>query len=375
VGARIAQMVGAEAAWSAPARPARLLCGTAALRGGTDMEKIVRLPDTTGMKNEVDHPEDPPVWLRPCRARGRIKMIEVETREELERAMNPRTAMMLFFNDADERGQVRAEEFAQLGKKHNVPTMTDAAADVPPVAAPLEYLKMGFDLVCSPVVRRSVDLRARACCFGRKNLIEAARMNTSPNSDTIGRGLKVNKEEMLGMMVALEVFMKKDWDAERRELDRRIKVIADAAKGNARARDARQRAADRQPLAATPHEMGLLQLTVTMWSCGKWLAIGGTLTRVSSPGVPFAASAITLMRRSSSRRSASQSFFMKTSNATIMPSISSLFTLRPRPIVSLLGDVFMRAARSDSCGRAAGPRSEVHGSPYHRRTPRGRSPS
>lgn len=231
VGAKIAQMVGAEAAMVSSGAAGALLCGTAACVAGTDPDKILRLPDTTGMKNEViiqkihrygyDHA---------VRAVG-VKMIEVETREEMERAINPKTAMMLFFNDADPRGQVKAQEFVEIAKKHNVPTMNDAAADAPPVERLSMYLKMGFDLVVFSGGKSIRGPQSAGLLLGRKDLIEAARANTSPNSDTIGRGLKVNKEEMLGMMVALDVFMKKDWDAERRELDRRIKVLTEAAKG------------------------------------------------------------------------------------------------------------------------------------------------
>jgi L-seryl-tRNA(Ser) seleniumtransferase len=68
--------------------------------------------------------------------------------------------------------------------------------------------------------------------LGRRDLVEAARMNGSPNGDTVGRGLKVNKEEMLGMMVAIETFLKRDVQAEWREWERRAKTVVDAATAN-----------------------------------------------------------------------------------------------------------------------------------------------
>ncbi|MBI4906749.1 MAG: PLP-dependent transferase [Acidobacteria bacterium] len=228
VGKRIAEMTGAEAAMVTSGAAGALVVGTAACVAGKDPDKIQRIPDTTGMKNEViiqrvhrygyDHA---------VRAVG-VKMIEVETTAELEHAVSDRTAMMLFFNDADPRGQIKAEEFVQLGKKHKVPTFNDAAADVPPVENFSKYLKMGFDLVTFSGGKGIRGPQSAGLLLGRKDLIEAARLNTSPYSDTIGRGLKVNKEELLGMMVAVEVFTKKDQAAEQREFDRRVKYIADA---------------------------------------------------------------------------------------------------------------------------------------------------
>ncbi len=228
VGKRIAELTGAESAMVTSGAAGALLVGTAGCVAGKDPDKILRLPDTTGMKNEVivqkthrygyDHA---------VRAVG-VRMVEVETAAELERAVNDRTAMMLFFNDADPRGQIKAEEFTRLGKKHHVPTFNDAAADVPPVENFSRYLKMGFDLVTFSGGKGIRGPQSAGLLLGRKDLIEAARLNTSPYSDTIGRGLKVNKEEMLGMMVAVEVFTKKDQAAEQRELDRRVKYIADS---------------------------------------------------------------------------------------------------------------------------------------------------
>jgi seryl-tRNA(Sec) selenium transferase len=157
-----------------------------------------------------------------------IRFVEVETREELERALTDRTAMMMFLNENDPVGKIKAAEFVELGKKHSVPTFTDAAADVPPVDALSRYTKMGFELV---TFSGGKGLRGPQSCgllLGRKDLIAAARLNGPPNSDTIGRGMKVNKEEYLGMMVTIEQYMKRDHAAEWRDWEKRVKVIADS---------------------------------------------------------------------------------------------------------------------------------------------------
>ncbi len=228
VGARIAQLIGCEAAMVTSGAAGALVVGTAACITGKDHSKIVRVPDVAGMKNEVlvqkahrygyDHA---------VRATG-VKLIEVETREELERAVNERTAMMLFFNDADPRGQIKMAEFIELGKKHKVPTFNDAAADVPPLENLSKYLKAGFDLVTFSGGKNIRGPQSAGLLLGRKDLVEAARLNSSPYSDTVGRGLKVNKEELLGMMVAVERFIKLDHDAEMKEAERRVKYIADS---------------------------------------------------------------------------------------------------------------------------------------------------
>ncbi len=153
-----------------------------------------------------------------------IKMIEVETAEELEKAVNERTAMMLFFNDADPKGKIKIDEFIALGKKHGIPTFNDAAADVPPTENLSKYTKMGFDLVTFSGGKGIRGPQSAGLLLGRKELIEAARLNCSPNSDSIGRGMKVNKEEMVGMMVAVEMYLKRDAAKEWKEWERRAKV-------------------------------------------------------------------------------------------------------------------------------------------------------
>ncbi|MBI3684394.1 MAG: PLP-dependent transferase [Acidobacteria bacterium] len=230
VGKRIAQMLSAEAAMVTSGAAGALLAGAAGCITGTDQEKILRLPDTTGMKNEVliqkSHRYGYDHAVRACG----VRMVEVETGEDLERAVNPRTAMMLFFNDADPRGKIKIQEFVDFGKKHRIPTFNDAAADTPPVENLTKYIQMGFDLVTFSGGKGIRGPQSAGLLFGRKDLIEAARLNTSPYSDSVGRGCKVNKEEILGMLVALELFMKRDHAADMREYERRVKVIADSAR-------------------------------------------------------------------------------------------------------------------------------------------------
>ncbi len=228
VGKRLAELIGCEAVMVTSGAAAALTVGTAACLTGKNPDFIKRIPDLSGMKSEViiqkSHRYGYDHAVRNCG----IKMIEIETVEEFEKTVNERTAMMLFFNDADPKGHIKIDQFVALGKKHNIPTFNDAAADVPPSEHLSKYTRMGFDLV---TFSGGKGLRGPQSCgllLGRKDLIEAARLNCSPNSDSIGRGMKVNKEEMLGMMVAVEVYLKRDAAAEWKEWERRARVITES---------------------------------------------------------------------------------------------------------------------------------------------------
>jgi L-seryl-tRNA(Ser) seleniumtransferase len=228
-GQRIASLVGCEAAMVTAGAASALTLGTAACITGANPEFVHRLPDTTGMKTEViiqkSHRYGYDHAVRDCG----IRFVEVETREELERAVNERTAMMLFYNRNDPIGQIKAGDYAALGKKHGVPTFNDCAGDVPPAGNLSKYIHMGYDLVTFSGGKGLRGPQSAGLLLGRKDLIHAARLNGPPNSDAIGRGQKVNKEEILAMMVAVELYLTRDHAAEWQEWEKRVKQIAGAA--------------------------------------------------------------------------------------------------------------------------------------------------
>jgi L-seryl-tRNA(Ser) seleniumtransferase len=231
VGERIASLVRAEAALVTSGAASALTLGTAAVLTGTDQRKMQALPDlaAAGMKSEViiqkSHRFGYDHAVRNCG----VRMIEVETREDLERAINPNTAMMLFYNNNNREGQIRDEEFARLGKTHGVPTFNDAAADVPPVENLWKYTGMGFDLVTFSGGKGLRGPQSAGLLLGRKDLVAAARLNAPPNGNTIGRGMKVNKEEIVGMLAALELYLKKDHAREQQDFERRAETIRSSA--------------------------------------------------------------------------------------------------------------------------------------------------
>jgi L-seryl-tRNA(Ser) seleniumtransferase len=229
VGERIARLLRCDAAMVTSGAASALTLGTAAVLTGTDPRKIVGLPDLSGMKSEViiqkSHRFGYDHAVRNCG----VRMVEVETRAELEAAINERTAMMLFFNDNNRKGRIQDEEFAQLGRKHGIPTFNDAAADVPPVENFWRYTGMGFDLVAFSGGKGIRGPQSAGLLLGRRDLVQAARLNAPPNGNTVGRGMKVNKEEMLAMLVAVELFLAKDHAREAREFERRAELIRSSA--------------------------------------------------------------------------------------------------------------------------------------------------
>jgi len=229
VGRRIASLVGSEAAMVTAGAASALTLGTAGILTGTDRQKVNQIPDLSGMKNEVviqkvhRFPYDHAI-----RNTG-VKLVEVTTRADAERAINERTAALFFLNYSNGKGEIKDAEWVEIGKKAHIPTFNDCAADVHPVENVSKWIKMGFDLVCFSGGKGLMGPQSSGLLLGRADLIAGARTNNSPSSATIGRGMKVNKEEMLGIMVALESFLQRDHAAEWQEWERRAKLIIDSA--------------------------------------------------------------------------------------------------------------------------------------------------
>jgi L-seryl-tRNA(Ser) seleniumtransferase len=225
VGERIASLVHAEAAMVTAGAASAMTLGTAAVLTGTDHQKIVELPDLTNMKREVIIQKAHRFGYEHAVRNGGVRLVEVESREDLEHAVSDKTAMMLFYNNNNKEGRIQDVEFVELGKKHGIPTFNDAAADVPPVENLWKYTRMGFDLVAFSGGKGLRGPQSAGLLLGRKDLIAAARLNAPPNGNTVGRGMKVNKEEMLGMLVAVELYLAKDHVQEQREFEKRAETI------------------------------------------------------------------------------------------------------------------------------------------------------
>jgi D-glucosaminate-6-phosphate ammonia-lyase len=228
VGKRIAELLKCEAAMVSAGCASALSLATAACVAGSDPERIRRIPDTSGMKNEVLVQPTHRVGYDHAIRNAGVRLIEVETAGEFEKRITDKTAMMFFLNSSDPQGKVHHEEFVALGKKHKIPTLIDAAADVPPAENLFRFTKIGFDLVAFSGGKGLRGPQSSGLLLGRKDLIAAARLNNSPNSDSLCRTNKVNKEEIVGMLIALELFLNRDHDAVWKEWEARCRRITEA---------------------------------------------------------------------------------------------------------------------------------------------------
>ena len=206
---------------------AAMQSGLAGILTGNNPKFIEQLPDLTGMKSEViiqkshRNPFD-----HQLRATG-IKLVTIETREQLLSAINSRTAMMHFSNFADADGAIKVQEWVQIAHAHDVPAFIDAAADTPPVSHLWDYARMGYDLIAFSGGKAIRGPQCAGLLLGRKDLVSCALMNNSPNEDTLGRSQKVGKEEIIGMIKALESYLAEDHEALNREWQRRLQYISD----------------------------------------------------------------------------------------------------------------------------------------------------
>ncbi|MFY9950288.1 MAG: aminotransferase class V-fold PLP-dependent enzyme [Candidatus Sulfotelmatobacter sp.] len=228
-GKRIAEMLKLPDGYTAlvtSGAAAAIQSGLAGILTGGNEALIRQLPDLTGMKSEViiqkthRNPFD-----HQLRSTG-IKLVEIETQDELRAAVNERTAMMHFSNFANAAGQIKVDEWVRLAKQYNIPCMNDAAADTPPVSHLWDYTNMGYDLVTFSGGKAIRGPQCAGMLIGRKDMVANALLNNSPHEDTLGRSQKVGKEEIVGMVKALELFLAEDHDALAKEWQARLEVIS-----------------------------------------------------------------------------------------------------------------------------------------------------
>jgi L-seryl-tRNA(Ser) seleniumtransferase len=225
-GEYIAKLLHCEAAMVTDGAASALTLGTAACMTLGNRGAVHNIPtDLAGLKTEVivqkSHRYDYDHALRNCGAR----FVEVETLEDYERAFNDRTVMVHFFNAA-EGGSIGREDWIRVAHTHNVPCFNDAAADVPPISNLWNYTKMGFDLVTFSGGKGIRGPQNAGLLLGRKDLIAAAVPNNNPNSDSVGRGMKVSKEQIVGMVAALDWFVAQTDAGMEAEFRRRAEKIA-----------------------------------------------------------------------------------------------------------------------------------------------------
>lgn len=226
-GAYIAQRLKCEAALVSSGAASALSLGTAGCMTMGNPDGAKDVPARTGsFKNEVliqkGHRLTHEHALEMCGAR----LVEVDTLADYESAFTPRTAMAFFFNAAEE-GRITHEEWLRVAHAHGVPCFLDAAADVPPIANLWNYTTMGYDLVAFSGGKGIRGPQNAGLLLGRKDLMAAAAANNNPNDRSVGRGMKVAKEQIVGMVAALDWLLEQTDEAIEQEARRRAgRIVA-----------------------------------------------------------------------------------------------------------------------------------------------------
>jgi seryl-tRNA(Sec) selenium transferase len=210
VGRRLAELTGAEWGMVSSGCAAGLKHVAAACVAGGNPEKLLRIPDLTGLdKTEVVAPRSArSVYDHAIRNIG-VKMITVETAEELERALSSRTAMV--YLSAGGSGPLSLENVANMVRPRGIPILVDAAAEV--LTIPNVHLKKGADVVAYSGGKAICGPQCAGLLLGRKDILLSAWQASSPHHGP-GRDNKVGREETLGMLAAVEAWVKRDHDAE-----------------------------------------------------------------------------------------------------------------------------------------------------------------
>jgi uncharacterized pyridoxal phosphate-dependent enzyme len=228
-GKRIAEMLELPDGYTAlvtSGAAAAIQSGLAGILTGDNEKFIKQLPDLTGLKSEViiqkSHRNG---FDHQLRTTG-VKLMEIETHDELRQAVGPQTAMMHFSNFANAAGQIKVDEWVKLAKEYKIPCMNDAAADTPPVSHLWDYANMGYDLITFSGGKAMRGPQCAGLLIGRKDLVAYALLNNSPHEDTLGRSSKVGKEEIIGMVKALELYLAEDHEALAKEWQGRLELIS-----------------------------------------------------------------------------------------------------------------------------------------------------
>lgn len=235
-GAKIAEWTRNEAAYISCGAAAGLVLSTAACIAGMDAEKRERLPYTDGMKNEVIVHKHGRVGYDFAIRQAGGKIVEIgseggTTADDMERAINDRTAAIFYFyNVTRMKGLVPLEEGIEIARRRGVPLIVDAAAQIPPVENLWRFTHMGADLALFSGGKGLCGPQSSGLILGRKDLIEACAFNACPRA-FIGRPMKVGKEEAIGLLTAVRWYLSLDHGKLMKRYESQVQYVIDALAG------------------------------------------------------------------------------------------------------------------------------------------------
>ncbi len=206
----IAEVTGAEAAYVTAGAAAALVMAVSACMTGKDPEKMARIPYIEGLKNEVIMPAmQDNVYARnfviPCAKLIKVGNKDSYTPEDVEKAITNKTVAIAFVFFTSVRGcdLESLNEIVRIGKKHEIPVIVDAAAEVPPIENLRDIAATGADLVAFSGGKDIRGPNDSGFVIGRADLIEAIAAHGSPHH-YMGRPMKISKEQIVGLVVALQ---------------------------------------------------------------------------------------------------------------------------------------------------------------------------
>jgi uncharacterized pyridoxal phosphate-dependent enzyme len=229
VGARLAELTGAEAGFVTAGASCSICLATSAVTVGGDVAKIKRLPGLSGSKSEIVMQKAHTGAGNPYDQNWRMigtKVIPAETADEIRAAIGPRTAALgMVLSHNSEGHKLELEEMIAIAHKAGLPLILDAAAEIPPASNLQKFVKMGADLVAFSGGKNLRGPQCSGLLLGRKDLVEAAYVGSAPNNH-FARIAKVGKEEIVGLLTAVELALKRDEEGERRAQEAMLKRVA-----------------------------------------------------------------------------------------------------------------------------------------------------
>jgi L-seryl-tRNA(Ser) seleniumtransferase len=224
VGKRLAELTGAEWGIVTAGCCAAITNCTAAAIAGSNPERMQRLPDLSGLKNEVIIPSySRNVYDHAVRMLG-VKIVEVRDRSQLEAAFTPQTAMVYILGGPGDDGPLGTRAICEVARPRSVPVLVDAAAEVLTLK-PNIHLERGATAVAYSGGKCMRGPQAAGLLLGEKDWLQSAWANSAPHH-AFGRSLKAGKEEIMGMLAAVEMWVKRDHQAEWKEWESWLSQIA-----------------------------------------------------------------------------------------------------------------------------------------------------
>ena len=232
VGARLAALTGAEWGLVSNGCSAGLTLATAACVAGGNPDLHIRLPNLSGFpKDEAIIPtHSRNVYDAALRSMG-VRVVEVSTLAEFEAALGPRVAMIYILAGPNaDNSPLNVKAIAPIAQAKGVPILVDAAAEI--LTIPNVHLQNGATLVAYSGGKCLRGPQTAGLLLGRKDLVRAAWVHSAPHHG-VGRSLKVGKEDAIGMLMAVEMWVKRDHEAEWKRwtgwldhINRRVGAIA-----------------------------------------------------------------------------------------------------------------------------------------------------